>query len=125
MFAKTNKEPLASIKKGREFETMPFFLSDEFKTILEDKVKTTNGQIISETTDSNPVGGMMEGSSSGGGNLYKSGFLKEKIIEQNEKRKRERKSKKPGDDRKTDEKTPAVKKRGAKDGDDGQLAEEV
>lgn len=43
MFAKTNKEPLAAIKKGREFETMPFFLSDEFKTILDDKVKGTNG----------------------------------------------------------------------------------
>lgn len=31
------------MKKGREFETLPFFLSDEFKSILEDKVKGTSG----------------------------------------------------------------------------------
>lgn len=30
-------------KKGREFETMPFFLSDEFKSILDEKVKGTGG----------------------------------------------------------------------------------
>ena len=131
MFSKTNKEPLAAIQKGREFETRPFFLSDEFKTILDDKVKGTNGGGPSDNTESN-LGGMMDGSGSGGGNLYKSGFLKEKIIEQNEKRKRERKSKKNGQDsEKTAEQTPlggakAAKKRGgAKDADDGMLGEEV
>jgi hypothetical protein len=31
-----NKPPPV-LKKGREFESMPFFLSDEFKQILEEK----------------------------------------------------------------------------------------
>jgi len=30
-------------KKGQEFETLPFFLSDEFKTLLEEKVRGIGG----------------------------------------------------------------------------------
>jgi hypothetical protein len=41
MFA--NPEGYAPQKKGREFDSMPFFLSDEFKSILEDKIKGTSG----------------------------------------------------------------------------------
>jgi hypothetical protein len=39
-------------KKGREFDTLPFFLSDEFKSILEDKVKGTSGPM------DNPAGSL-------------------------------------------------------------------
>jgi hypothetical protein len=41
MFA--NPEAYSAQKKGREFESMPFFLSDEFKSILDDKIKGTSG----------------------------------------------------------------------------------
>lgn len=39
-----NKPP-PELKKGREFETMPFFLADEFKTILDDRIKGTGGPL--------------------------------------------------------------------------------
>lgn len=36
-------------KKGREFDTMPFFLSDEFKSILDEKLKGTGGMADGRT----------------------------------------------------------------------------
>lgn len=62
---------------------MPFFLSDEFKTILEDKIRGTGGP--SDQTDT--LGGTSAGlgmtgaGMQGGSQLYKSVFLKEKILE--------------------------------------------
>jgi|LauGreDrversion4_2_1035121.scaffolds.fasta_scaffold178003_3 hypothetical protein len=82
-------------KKGREFETMPFFLSDEFKTILDEKLKGTGGmsdrksESLGNTMTSAGIGG-----AHGGSQMYKSVFLREKINEQNEKRKKDRKNKK-------------------------------
>ena len=65
-------------KKGREFESMPFFLSDEFKSILEDKIRGTGGP--SDGTDG--LGGTSGLGGTGMVNqLYKSGFLKDKIVE--------------------------------------------
>ena len=82
MFA--NPEGYAPTKKGREFDSMPFFLSDEFKSILEDKIKGTSGpsdqpMSLGGTTSLAQTGG---GSNAGGQNqMYKSGFLKDKIVE--------------------------------------------
>lgn len=76
---------------------MPFFLSDEFKTILEDKIRGTGGpsdklgDTLGGTTSLNMTGQQQH---QGGNNMYKSVFLKEKVLEQNEKRKRDRKTKK-------------------------------
>ena len=77
---------------------MPFFLSDEFKTILEEKINKTGG--LSEGTD--PLGGTGNGGMLNqtqglqNSQMYRSQFLKDKLIEQNEKKKRDRKTKKGG-----------------------------
>jgi hypothetical protein len=85
-------------KKGKEFETMPFFLSDEFKTMLEDKLRGTGMSGADFKSDSlgNTMTSAGGGLGSGGSQMYKSIFLKEKINEQNEKRKKDRKLKKAG-----------------------------
>jgi hypothetical protein len=62
---------------------MPFFLSDEFKTIIEEKYKVSDiglhdgkdKMITSGTVGSLGLGG------GGGSTLYKSEFLKEKLFE--------------------------------------------
>jgi len=109
---------------------MPFFLSDEFKTMLEDKIKGTGGpsdNTLGGTSLLGQTGSAQGGSSSSGG--YRSGFLKDKMTEQNEKRKRERKNKKAGGA--SDQHMPehslfgkqAAKKKGGND--DGLIMEEV
>lgn len=77
---------------------MPFFLSDEFKTMLEDKLRGTgmSGDMRSGDSLGNTMTSAGGALGSGGSQMYKSIFLKEKINEQNEKRKRERKMKKAG-----------------------------
>ena len=50
-------KPMEVGKKGKEFETMPFFLSDEFKTILEDKVMKVGGG-MSDRDALNGTGGL-------------------------------------------------------------------
>ena len=62
---------------------MPFFLSDEFKTILEEKVRGTGGP-SDHNTDT--LGGTTSLGMTGGGHaqtnsMYKSVYLKEKLIE--------------------------------------------
>jgi hypothetical protein len=76
-------------KKGREFETMPYFLSDQFKALVEDKSKPKT-MVSSESKNS------LQGGAFGGNSLYKSDYLKEKMVEQQEKKRRDRKNKKPG-----------------------------
>jgi hypothetical protein len=58
-----NKPPQIG-KKGKEFETMPFFLSDEFKTILEDKIRGTGGPSDKQT---DTLGGTSAGLNMTGG----------------------------------------------------------
>ena len=41
-FARLFNKPPPELKKGREFESMPFFLSDEFKQIMEEKHQKAN-----------------------------------------------------------------------------------
>ena len=57
-------KPSTGAKKGKEFETMPFFLSDEFKTILEDKIRGTGGPSdkLGETLGGTSAGLNMTGS---------------------------------------------------------------
>lgn len=81
---------------------MPFFLSDEFKLIMEEKQRKEEEQrklqaIHGEKlATSGTLGGLSSlGGGGGGSQLYKSQFLKEKIEEQNERRKRDRKLRKP------------------------------
>ena len=50
-------KPVEGGKKGKEFDTMPFFLSDEFKTILEDKVIKVGGG-MSDRDALNGTGGL-------------------------------------------------------------------
>lgn len=70
---------------------MPFFLSDQFKKILEDqnsnmkKIESKDGLL--NTLGSSVGAGM-------GSQMYKSEFLKEKLSIQNEKRKKDRKMRK-------------------------------
>ncbi len=78
---------------------MPFFLSDEFKSILDEKIKGTGGPSdgrgsLSNTQSLAATGGGPSGGSGPGNQMYKSTFLKDKVTEQAEKRKRERKIKK-------------------------------
>eukprot|EP00347_Sterkiella_histriomuscorum_P003182 403365276 len=102
--AKLFNKPKPKEVKGKEFETMPFFLSDEFKQIMEEKNKK-NEQALRLTQidgskdkllNSGTMGGISTIGSSGGGasQLYKSEFIKDRLNEQNEKRKRDRKLKK-------------------------------
>lgn len=79
-------------RRGREHETMPYFLTDQFKEILESSQKqqadAEAGQLDADPSkkkkEDGPVG------------IYKSIFLRKKVEEQLEKRKRDRKSKVPG-----------------------------
>ena len=95
-------KPQPQIKKGREFETMPFFLTDEFKMIMDDKYnKQSQGTLKTsakgeQQLSSATLGGVSSGNqgAAAGSAMYKSEFLKEKMNEQNEKRKRDRKNKK-------------------------------
>ena len=96
-----NKPP-PQIKKGREFETMPFFLTEEFKMIIDDKVQKQSQATLKmsakgdQLMSSGTIGGLSSANqgAAAGNSLYKSEFLKEKLNEQNEKRKRDRKNKK-------------------------------
>ena len=79
-------------RRGREHETMPYFLTDQFREILETSQKQqADAAAIHDGTDPDkkkkedgPVG------------IYKSIFLRKKVEEQGEKRKRDRKAKVPG-----------------------------
>lgn len=89
--------PKPKEKKGREIDQMPFFLSDEYKQILEEnKFKKISADRMS--TLGTTLGSV--------GSTYKSDFLKEKLLEQNEKRKKDRKNRR--NQSKTKEKTEPV-----------------
>ena len=67
-------------KKGAELDTMPYFLTDQYAAILKEQDK--NEKLNKEST------GNAQQSSSG---AYKSRFLKDKITQQNESRKGQKK----------------------------------
>ncbi|CDW84841.1 UNKNOWN [Stylonychia lemnae] len=127
--AKLFNKPPPEMKKGREFDSMPFFLSDEFKHIMEDKHQKANLQKLTTSNvgkdklaGSGNMGGISSISGPGmpGNSMYKSEFLKERLHEQNEKRKRERKLKKVqpsriATDPSTNGKAPIRRKEGQED----------
>lgn len=89
---------VAGVKKGQEFETLPFFLSDEFKQLMNEKMLGTGGPAdnnLSQTGNTSSNNGGSSGANNQNG-AYKSGFLKDKILEQGEKRKKDKKNKKQG-----------------------------
>lgn len=71
-------------KKGEEIDTMPYFLTDKYAAILSEQERCE--QINKEST------GNQQQQSSG---AYKSRFLKDKISQQNESRKGQKKGTKP------------------------------
>lgn len=66
---------------------MPFFLSDEFKSILDEKIRGTGGGMSDnlrsggESLGNTMTSGGIGGGSHGASQMYKSIFLKEKLVE--------------------------------------------
>ena len=68
-------------KKGQEMDTMPYFLTAQFKEVLEQSEKQKL-QIESQASLNKPK--------AAGTGMYKSEFLSRKVVQQNEKRKTDR-----------------------------------
>mmetsp|Transcript_13599 Transcript_13599/g.13339 ORF Transcript_13599/g.13339 Transcript_13599/m.13339 type:complete len:130 (+) Transcript_13599:852-1241(+) len=63
-----NKEMVVKEKKGKEFEEMPFFLSDNYKQIITDYKET---KLLADYGTQNSIGTTL-GGMGGGSSLYKS-----------------------------------------------------
>ena len=77
--AKAGKGPT----KGQELDTMPYFLTAQFKEILDKAEKAKPATIDSQ-------GSLPKAKIGGGGGMYRSEFLVRKIAQQNEKKKTDR-----------------------------------
>lgn len=76
-------KPKPKETKGKEFDTMPFFLSDEFKSIMDEKNRMRQLQENQDKLlNSGTMGGISTiGSIGGGSSLYKSEFIRERLLE--------------------------------------------
>lgn len=81
----------STYKKGEEYEKMPYFLADSFRVLIEDNSHakslqpSESKQSLSNKSTTGPA--------FGGSQSYKSEFLREKLVDQAEKKKRDRKNK--------------------------------